>query len=362
MANERDLHIATGLPLSLINYPSYLVLYVTDRCDMKCSFCFNKPERDIKNSEPSLEQLGTLAQSTGKLFELLISGGEPFLRKDLGEILISFIRKAAPSIIAIPTHGGHPLRIERVLNMVFDYAPEQRLHLNLSIDAIGEEHDQIRGSKGLIERIIETRKRVGKIAEKHKNLFIGINTVIGDFNRDNLRPLVQWCQENLQPDVHHIGLDRNVMISAPVPEVLAEYQRIEDALIDIGGKPHGMEGALYQAGCEHLVDSIPFKKPALGCSAGRRLITITSQGDVYPCEAFWLNPEDYTRFDQTKMGNLNDFAWNLSRLMATPESKDIAKKISAGQCGCLWECALFASVLFTPRGWGKILSCRLPEK
>src|SRR5947208_16896569 len=78
--------------------PVYLVYFITDACNAKCKHClladgahpgWEEPSMAFRKQELSLEELDKLTSSMGKgsLMFLLPTGGEPFLRKDIGDLI-----------------------------------------------------------------------------------------------------------------------------------------------------------------------------------------------------------------------------------------------------------------------------------
>ena len=73
----------------------YVIVYVTNRCNFRCSFCFygEEIEKGHKPDELTLEEHRRIARKTGPLLQLSIGGGEPFLRRDLAAIVSAYIRE-----------------------------------------------------------------------------------------------------------------------------------------------------------------------------------------------------------------------------------------------------------------------------
>ena len=91
------------------NYPDPwlkdLILFVTDRCNMKCDHCMFWERIDNPGDELSLEQMGNIARSTPPLRTLSLTGGEPFLRNDLVRILEIFYQFNHTHHIQVNTNG-----------------------------------------------------------------------------------------------------------------------------------------------------------------------------------------------------------------------------------------------------------------
>src|SRR6185312_8938130 len=142
---------ALSRPLAL---PLNLTVSVSYRCNSRCKTCnvWQRPNDDL-----TLEEYEQIFASIGHAaYWFTFSGGEPTLRKDLPEIIGAAYRHCRPGIINIPTNGIQdqiiPARIERVLQA----APESEVIVNLSMDGVGEKHDQIRGVRGNFVRAMRT--------------------------------------------------------------------------------------------------------------------------------------------------------------------------------------------------------------
>ena len=80
--------------LSKNGLPSHIVLFITNRCNMECDHCFLVESGELNDLTReqilSLKNIRKLAKSNPKLLALSITGGEPFLRKDISEIISAF--------------------------------------------------------------------------------------------------------------------------------------------------------------------------------------------------------------------------------------------------------------------------------
>ncbi len=345
---------AIDLIRSAVSPPSYLVLYVTNHCDLGCPFCFNREARSAGVPEMTADQHRRLARSTGRLFELLITGGEPFLRDDLPDILLEYLRSHSTTVITIPTSGGHPEAIGQLLNRIAPVLGSTRLHVNLSVDGTPAAHDALRGRRGLSDDIVRSASILHRFKQQHPNLWLGVITVYGSHNADHFDEVAQWVRNEIRPDIHDVGMERAVVMNAPPAEVLDTYRRIESLLERTGALPTGIQGTVYEAFRSHFIDSVRLGKPAWTCTAGRSLLTISVDGKVYPCEPLWLDTRSYPAFQDPCMGDLNAHDFRLDQLLRSDHARAVRTLIAQEACRCFWECALFASVLFTHRGWIRI--------
>ena len=147
--------------------PFIIVHLVTNRCMCKCKSCLwrqnqweDVPLDDLKRFYSQAAEEGFLAAG--------LFGGEPFMRRDLGE-LMRFIKEEAGMAQLLFTNGWH---LEKQMDEVLPYTDI----LLLSLDsAKPEKHDEIRGLNGLFDKIMKGLELVKK---KYPEMPVHINTCI----------------------------------------------------------------------------------------------------------------------------------------------------------------------------------------
>ena len=86
-----------------------LTFSVTNVCQSRCKTCniwelyHRSPEK--RNGELTFEEIEKVFQSLGHVYVFNVSGGEPFLRPDIVEIIDSACSYLRPGIIHIPTNA-----------------------------------------------------------------------------------------------------------------------------------------------------------------------------------------------------------------------------------------------------------------
>ena len=123
-------------------FPRELFVYVTDRCNAKCSHCFYHESINTGHNLP-LEGIAKLARTLPPVDEWILTGGEPFLRKDLDQITATITEANRPCVIHINTNGLHPEKIESKISDILGRA-HPHVVLQVSIDGLRETHDAIR--------------------------------------------------------------------------------------------------------------------------------------------------------------------------------------------------------------------------
>ncbi|MFC7279632.1 radical SAM protein, partial [Paractinoplanes rhizophilus] len=96
MASVEELADAATVPLSVI-------LQITKRCNFDCSFC----SETLQLPDPSLAELDTIRGNLAGVGRVFLSGGEPLLRKDFGDVVDMY---AGGFILGIPTNATRGLR------------------------------------------------------------------------------------------------------------------------------------------------------------------------------------------------------------------------------------------------------------
>lgn len=99
--------------------PPFLTLFINSICNMQCEHCFYWQNLN-RTDDLSFDELIALSKSLGKVENLNLSGGEPFLRKEIGAVCGEFVRRNGVRQIYIPTNGYFTERtvasVEEILN------------------------------------------------------------------------------------------------------------------------------------------------------------------------------------------------------------------------------------------------------
>ncbi|RLB67372.1 MAG: hypothetical protein DRH08_03810, partial [Deltaproteobacteria bacterium] len=174
-------------------------LEITHRCICRCCMC---NIWQIPNDVPDLQlsEWTDLLSSPelGGLREIDITGGEPFLRKDLGDLL-NWICAAKPRLfpglrtVSITTNG---LLTQRIMEVVSQVVPLMRdceidLVIVCGMDAVGEQHDQIRNYKGAWKKLSTTIDELNGLRGIYSNLILGVKTTIVPLNVHELERIAR---------------------------------------------------------------------------------------------------------------------------------------------------------------------------
>ena len=203
--------------------PMGAVYEATMRCNLHCEFCYVGDFLNIEGewrTELNVEALRkAFPEHDG--FQVSLTGGEIFMRKDILSVMDLFREKGYAC--GYLTTNGTIITEERA-NALADLAAAGFLkHISVSIDGPKELHDVARGLKGTFERTCAGLKRLQQAARaKNAPLRVSINTTVAHETLDALDAMVDVAKEL---GVDAIGLN-HLMYSTP--EEVAETVRLLD--------------------------------------------------------------------------------------------------------------------------------------
>ena len=160
--------------------PVNITISLLYSCNSRCQTC-NVYEKKVKNFTVE-EYEKTFASIGTSPYWFTMSGGEPFLRKDIADVCRAAYKYCQPGIINIPTNGSLNKVIAGRAEDIISSLPETDIIINLSLDEIEEEHDKIRGFPGNWERSMVTYEKLCELRTKYPNFTLGIHTVISNYN------------------------------------------------------------------------------------------------------------------------------------------------------------------------------------
>ncbi len=346
--------IATGRRL-FGRGPAYLIYFVTSRCNASCAVCCDKSQREPTEGpgappELSTEEIEKTVPAFSRILQLTLTGGEPFLRDDLPDIATLFSRAARLKSITIPTNGLLPDRIEKMTDRIAGDMPGVHINLNVSIDAIGVEHDTIRGVEGAFENATETLIRVRRLVARRPNLSVNTATMMRAGDEGGVKDTMREIARSFSPDRQLLILERDRPSEKMPIDTEAYATAAEEALL-LGAVSRGAarfhrvyrsaERLVYKDIARYLASGkYPFK-----CVAGNKLLVMRADGTIYPCE---LLHTKLAPSENILLGGLREHDYKLAPILSSPGARRILEKIKKSGCGCTYECALIAGRMCKP--------------
>ncbi|MFX0133851.1 MAG: radical SAM/SPASM domain-containing protein, partial [Candidatus Hodarchaeota archaeon] len=308
-------------------FPLNLTVSLTYRCNSRCKTC-NIYEKKV--SEFTLVEFDKTFQSIGTIpFWLTMSGGEPFLRKDIVEICQSAYVNCRPKIINIPTNGILSDIIPGKVSQIAKNSADAQIIINLSIDEIGERHDEIRNVKKNFAKAKETFNRLKELS--FPNLTVGIHSVISKYNVNNFKNVYKELNR-LNPDsyITEIAEERVELgtLGHEIAPSIKDYCEAVDFLSKkIKERQYNGISNITQAFrikyYELVKKTLKEKRQILPCYAGFISAQISPDGNVWAC---CVKAES--------MGNLRDVNYNFDKVWFSNQAQRIRRPIRDKKCFC----------------------------
>lgn len=319
-----------------------LIFFVTSRCNFRCKTCFYWESLN-RSDDLELSEIERLSRSMNPFNVLLVSGGEPFLRKDLSDIVASFHANNNVKTVSLPTNAYLTGDIIEQTSRLLRAAPALEVIVRLSLDGLNKTHDIIRGQSGSFDALIRTHEALRRLTGVHDRLKIGVNTIICRDNVHQLGDIMGFVADEMGIDDHAIEIIRGDPLQAGTSTEIGGradtvYGEITSALrgraSEKGKSLRERFRDLLSASCYSVQrdNYLRRKDWPFPCFAGRTILTVYPNGDVAPCE---LLPA---------VANLRDHHYNIAEIRSTPGWSDALRKISRGKCFCTHRCFIDASV------------------
>ena len=304
--------------LGLATLPRSLTITITRRCNSRCIMC-NIWRLGRRHEELPLDLITRFLDNPllSKLVELDLTGGEPFLRQDLPELIrcVSQLKDRTLTnlkTVALASNGLLPEVVARVVaEMLEAIAGKFDLAMVCSLDGLGEAHDRVRGIPGAYPKVRETLARLQQIKAKSPNFWLGIKTTILPSNWDQIPSLRQFSQEQglfhiLSPVLFTPERFRNLASR----EALDVLKTRRSALIDLYSQEK-LRNFYYSY---VVVDTLKRGQRRVPCTAASDHFFIEGDGTIFPCPL--LN---------YPLGHIQ--AHSIGDILKSPHRKDIARKI-----------------------------------
>jgi MoaA/NifB/PqqE/SkfB family radical SAM enzyme len=293
---------AAGVPRDLVQTfvtsklgpirPTVLIYNCTWVCDAKCEMCNNWKHGDRK-SDMTLAQLEPAMTDPfwSHVENLNISGGEPTTRNDLPEMVEMFHRHL-PRMrkIGINTTGLTPHRAIPMLTRIVKFCADNDVLLSarVSLDGIGDVHDQVRHVKRGFDKANETIAAMQSLAQEYSNFQFGIAATIFATNLGDAQNILTWARAKKLDIVFNMLRFTDAMLNnKDLQETIGFHEREEEFMrkffLDRVQEESVFSGQsfLYL----HYADMIANGyKRTMPCPFRTQGLMLNPYGDLYYCE------------------------------------------------------------------------------
>ena len=312
--------------------PTDVSIITTYRCQMRCKMCniWKYPSDEKKEITPrDLEKLPSLKFAN-------VTGGEPFQRRDL-EDLVAVLFTKAPRVV-ISTSGWH---YERIIQMAKKFP---NVGIRVSIEGLSQRNDDLRGRPGGFDNGLKVLLQLRSLGIKD----IGFGITVSNHNSEDMLWLYRLSKELKMEfataafhNSFYFHKDDNQVTNK---EVLTKH--FEELILELlkENNPKSWYRAFFNLG---LINYIQQGKRMLPCEAGTTNFFVEPYGDVYSCNGL----ED--RIWKESMGNLHDFA-TFEELWYSQQAQKVRDLVGICPKNC-WMVGTAAPVMKKyikhPTGW-----------
>ena len=332
--------------LKSLKTPTAIILYVTNRCNLRCNHCFYWDFLNKKTDELSINEIGKIVNSLEHAISLSLTGGEPFLRKDLSEIINSFVLKRKVKEIGITSNG---FLTDEILSFCERYCSKHMnipLSIQISLDGMEETHDSIRKVKGSFKRAFSTLDELMKLAKFNVALSVSAGIAVQKKNFSQIPQLLDLLGRKgveirinlirgeasgtygvVSANSSHFSPREGNDIALSIDEVCLLYD-----VLYRKNKEYKFWTKRHKRIYEICMEILKRRRKVFDCYAGTVDAVIYPNGDVAFCEL-------------TKpIGNLHDCDFNMKKLWNSKDAVSMRSEVQ--KCFCIHGCNISTSLMF----------------
>lgn len=282
---------------------AYLSIPTVHRCNMKCKYCFADGGKKYRGEKKeishdvinrALDFLENEYKTVDRYRIDFVSGGEPLLNFETIQYTYNLIKKKSDKNVMIwLATNGTLLNNENVT-----YLDKHNIQFGISLDGVKEDHDKNRIDQfgnGTYDKIINNIKKLKenkKLTRNTRDIWI-LTTVTSETK--SLVKIIREYEElgidRIQTKIVRIDRNNNLGLNEDsVDYFIKLYRELVDYLVEEMRKYRfdAIEMIMNRNDIlGKVLLSLLLREPSITrCMAGRGKISITAQGDIYPCESF----------------------------------------------------------------------------
>ena len=321
--------------------PLSIVHFVTDRCNARCPHCFVDvahpvPEQDLLTLDEIRRLAGTMGNS---LYNVNLTGGEPFLRGDLYEITAAYLALPSVRSVVITTNGTIVGAVRSFLERIIRTPFRGSVKLSVSIDHDEERHDELRNVPGAFRKALETYRLAAQCGDDR--VMADVALTVTPYNYEDIETVHARLREqgvrNFTPvlmreagSVSAIAQKDRVVFAYGGLMTQVRRDRSSDRCIPLR---HRFSEAVRDVKNEVVQGIVTGngRDPGLQipCRAGSLFGVMYPNGDVHTCEVLGT----------ALMGNVRGSGLDLMRLWRGGLATAVRNDLAGRNCSCTYECA-----------------------
>ena len=303
-------------------------------------------------------QIAKVSETMPSITDLWLSGGEPTLRKDLSQVIDTFVRNNEVNRVIIPTNGLIKSRVYDVVAQALANHAHIHLYLNVALDGYGETHDRIRAVPGHWEKTLDCIESLYPLKAQYAQRFrLNVNTVVCAENYTEIEKLSEFMWANYKLDGQYFNIIRGETLvgdsikQVPASSLPAMYAHVSKLTKRYGDRMFAdddasrrfVKNAAYVGAIttHYRTQHSNFAKPTawpFPCTAGETTAVIDYNGNVRACEL------------REKFASLSDYEYDFGALWSGHERQLELNQIDGGKsCWCTHVCFIHDSMRHSRR-------------
>ena len=325
-----------------LNRPYKLNFAITMWCQSRCNTC-NIWQMKPKN-ELTTDEIRTFAEKNTSFRWIGITGGEPFLRSDIVDIVKAFKENSKGLyLLTIPTNSlcNQDMEIKRIREMLELKIP--KIVITLSLDGNRETHDIVRGVHGNYDKVLSMYKALRELKKDHQNLSFVFGYTISRSNQGRFQKTYQDVRMEI-PEVNYNDFHLNVAQLSnnyyhnTDDTIIADREIALDELKNVFRNrkremnPMGIIESRFLKG---LISFVETRVPPGKCRSLDSSLFLDNWGNIYP-SIMW----------DRKVANLREIGYDMNNVWHGSEANQIRSLINESKDPMHWtSCEAYQSIL-----------------
>jgi len=349
----RDLKTALPILGRMVNPQiSRVGVSITYDCNQKCKTCdiwrINKEDPTLRQKEMTLEDFQTFCTANPQLIWIALTGGEPYLKKDMKGLLDACCSIPSLKLISITTNGSVPDKIESdIRHFLGNGRKDVTVASSVSFEGPPDQHDEVCGISGSYYKALDTLKRLEALQRGDSRIRTGMSYTLSSYGLGGLKAtmdsLGRYCPPIGQIQIG-IGQEAEYYQWKDSKSVVPEYQALADELEwfqsrfskrDLLDPYCAISYAYLRKAVQCYRNGVNFPR----CVAGLYSCSVGPYWDVHPCLFMF----------QHSLGSLKEYNYNLQSLIDDTKTswKPLVDKC-VKEKGCWTLCEDYCMIVMRP--------------
>ncbi len=320
-----------------LSSPFKLSYAVTYRCNLKCKMC-NIWNKEHAQNELSVDDVGRFFSRPHQVYWLGITGGEPFLRADLPQVVDAALH-VSPSLSALhfATNGTLTSRIEELVHATKKKYKKLKIVFTLSVDGPPELHNRIRGAQdvwanmfktfGILKKIDGVKPQFGftlshENIDKFEDTFLAMRGAYPQLRFDDVTVNI-FQQSSFYYENHGMAPLNADDVALQIRKILAmDKDKIS------------LNNFLRRRYLQLYLKFLKTRKSPVRCQSLASTCFLDPYGNLFPCAVY-----------NRKLLNIKDTALSLNEIWKLKEARTIHRECATNRCPSCWSpCDAYSAI------------------